>query len=174
MKQKDILNPGTTRSRESEGATQLWAMLSRASRAIARNAEAGLEGLGIGLTDFAVMELLLNQGPQSINELGRSVLLTSGSISTAVDRLERRGLVVRKQDPEDGRGRIADLTSAGRRVILPACERHEGDMEETMSVLKPAERVELGRLLRKVGLSAEARVGGRNQRAAQGHQEEIE
>ena len=41
-------------------------------------------------SDFAVLEALLHKGPLPINEIGKKVLLTSGSITVAVDRLESK------------------------------------------------------------------------------------
>jgi DNA-binding MarR family transcriptional regulator len=43
--------------------------------------------------------------------------LTTGSITTAVDRMQVKWLVVRKNHPEDDRKRIVELTPKGRRLI---------------------------------------------------------
>jgi MarR family 2-MHQ and catechol resistance regulon transcriptional repressor len=112
------------------------------------------------LSDFAVLEVLLHAGDQPVNAIGRKVLLTSGSITTAVDRLEDRGLVRRTAHPEDGRTRLVQLTTQGRRTIEEAFRQHACDMEATMSVLSKEERVEFVRLLKKIGLFAETRVTG--------------
>ena len=44
----------------------------------------------MGLSDFAILEALLHKGPQAVSELGRRIDLTSGSMTTAIDRLETR------------------------------------------------------------------------------------
>jgi len=139
-------------------ASHLWLILYKASRAVERNALASIAGLGMGLSDFAILELLLHKGPQPVNRIGKKVLLSSGSITTAIDRLEARKLVQRSTDPDDLRSRIVQLTAAGRKLIEPAFDKHCRDMEETMSILRPREREELTRLLRKLGLWAEARA----------------
>jgi MarR family 2-MHQ and catechol resistance regulon transcriptional repressor len=141
-----------------ETATHVWLVLSRAARAVEKNAMQSIAGLGIGLSDFAVLELLLHKGPQPVNRIGRKVLLTSGSITAAVDRLEERGLVRRTIDAEDKRSRIVQLTAAGKKLIDCAFARHLADMEKTLSVLRDSERTELVRLLKKAGLWAEARL----------------
>jgi len=105
-----------------------------------------------------VLEVLLHKGPQPVNIIGRKVLLTSGSITAAVDRLESRKLVRRTVDPKDGRGRIVQLTKTGRHLIARAFQKHAMDLEETMAVLRSGERLELVRLLKKVGMWAAARV----------------
>jgi MarR family 2-MHQ and catechol resistance regulon transcriptional repressor len=106
-------------------------------------------------SDFGVLEALLHKGPLPVNALGTKVLLTSGSITTAVDRLERRGLVERGGDPKDRRTRIVYLTSAGRKLIRKLFAGHEQAMESAVSVLATDERATLDRLLRKLGHGAE-------------------
>jgi MarR family 2-MHQ and catechol resistance regulon transcriptional repressor len=92
--------------------------------------------LGLGPSDFAVLEVLLHKGPQPVNIIGRKVLLTSGSITAAVDRLESRKLLRRTADQKDRRSRIVQLTKTGRNLIERAFQKHATDMEETMAVLR--------------------------------------
>src|SRR4051794_4953456 len=58
-------------------ATRVWLILSRAGRAVEQNAMASISGLGLGLSDFAVLELLLHKGPQPVSVIGKKVLLSS-------------------------------------------------------------------------------------------------
>ncbi len=139
-------------------ATHVWLVLHKTARAVERNALASISQLGLGLSDFAVLELLLHKGPQPVNRIGRKVLLSSGSITAAVDRLQDRTLVERIPDQTDGRTRIVQLTDAGKTLIRQAFDQHQLDMEETMAVLRPRERTEVVTLLRKLGLFAEARA----------------
>jgi len=141
-----------------ESATRVYLVLWRATRAIEENAARSVSTLGLGHSDFAVLEVLLHRGPQPVNVIGKKVLLTSASITAAVDRLETRKLLRRTSDPKDGRSRIVELTQSGRRLIEQAFQKYERDMEETMAVLKSAERVDLVRLLKKVGMWAAARL----------------
>src|SRR6266571_5143988 len=73
--------------------THLWLVMMKAHRALQRLATRSIESSEVGLSDFAVMEMLLHKGPQPVNEIGRRIELTSGAITTAVDRLEARKLV---------------------------------------------------------------------------------
>ncbi len=121
-------------------ATRVWLVLWKATRAIEQNAIASIAGLGLGFSDFAVLESLLHKGFQPVNTLGKSVLLTSGSITAAIDRLESKKLVTRTAAKTDKRSRIVCLTPEGKKLIQCAFARHVEDMEETLAVLKPAER----------------------------------
>ena len=141
-----------------EPAIHIWLILMKAARSVERNAQMSISGTEIGLSDFAVLELLLHKGPQPVNRIGRKVFLASGSITAAIDRLEARKLVERTVDSEDLRSRIVHLTPAGRKLIEQAFAKHAQDLEETMSVLRPREREELVRLLKKVGMWAAARA----------------
>jgi MarR family 2-MHQ and catechol resistance regulon transcriptional repressor len=141
-----------------EAATHVWWVLRKAAHAIEQNAVRSVSALGLGLSEFAVLEVLLHKGPLPVNVIGGKVLLTSGSITAAVDRLESKKLVRRTADPEDLRARIVHLTETGRRLIERAFQQHATDMEETMAVLRSSERAELVRLLKKVGMWAAARL----------------
>jgi MarR family 2-MHQ and catechol resistance regulon transcriptional repressor len=107
--------------------------------------------LGIGFSDFQVLEALLHKGPTPVNEIGRRVRLTSGSITSAVDRLEAKELVERKFDESDRRTRMVHLTEAGRKLIGCAFSDHERAMERATAGLTPAERAQVVSLLKKLG-----------------------
>jgi MarR family 2-MHQ and catechol resistance regulon transcriptional repressor len=144
--------------RSEESATRVYLVLWRAARAIEENAARSVSALGLGHSDFAVLEVLLHKGPQPVNIIGKKVLLTSGSITAAIDRLESKKLLRRRSDSKDRRSRIVELTETGRRLIERAFQEHAMDMEETMAVLRSGERKELIRLLKKVGMWAAARL----------------
>lgn len=147
-------------------ATHVWLVLSKAARAVEQNALNSVSRLGLGLSDFAVLEVLLHKGPQPVNVIGKKVLLTSGSITTAIDRLESRELVHRAPHPEDQRARLVELTDKGKRLIECAFRQHARDMEESMAVLTPTERLELTGLLKKVGIFAAERQNRRKRKVA--------
>src|SRR3954463_884148 len=93
----------TTRKAADVSGTHLWLVLMKAHRALGRLATQSIESLDVCLSDFGVMELLLHKGPQPVNQIGRRIALTSGAITTAVDRLEARGLGAREAHAR-GRG----------------------------------------------------------------------
>src|SRR5437762_13172350 len=93
--------------------THLWLVMMKAHRTLERLAIRSIELSEVGLSDFAVLEMLLHKGPQPVNEIGRRIELTSGAITTAVDRLESRRLVTREAYTSDRRARIVRLTAAG-------------------------------------------------------------
>ena len=153
---KTMPNEARTRSRSKPtSGVHLWLVLWKATRTLETIAQRSVEGLGMCLSDFGVLEALLHKGPLPVSEIGAKVLLTSGSMTSAVDRLESRGLVRRKDDPNDRRARIVHLTARGRRLIREMFARHELAMEQAVSVLAPKQRAALIGLLRELGQGAE-------------------
>lgn len=142
-------------SQSEIGGVHLFLLLWKASRALEKHSTRSIEAAGMCRSDFGVLEALLHKGPLPVNVLGAKVLLTSGSITTAIDRLERRGLVERGGDARDRRARIVHLTGAGRKLIRKLFAEHEQAMEKAVSALAPQERTLLIQSLRKLGRSAE-------------------
>jgi len=134
--------------------THLWLVLMKAHRALERLAIQSIESLEVGLSDFGVMELLLHKGPQPVNEIGRRIALTSGAITTAVDRLEARGLVTREAHQTDRRARIVRLTAPGETQAATVFVGHKTIMDLAASGLSKTERATLIHLLKKLGTSA--------------------
>src|SRR5271166_6065307 len=107
----------------SRGGVHLWLVLWKAFDAVQANALRNISSLGLGLSDFGILEILLHKGPLPVNSIGEKVRLTSGSISVAIDRLARKGLVKRQNDPKDRRTRVVHLTAEGRKLIECAFAR---------------------------------------------------
>ncbi len=140
----------SNRAADTSGV-HLWLVLWKAFRAMEAQAGRSIAGLGLCQSDFGVMEALSHKGPLPVKALGEKVLLTSGSMTAAIDRLERRGWVARGDDPRDRRSRIVRLTPEGRKTIQVLFRTHERDMEQAAARLSLSERAELMRLLRKAG-----------------------
>jgi MarR family transcriptional regulator, 2-MHQ and catechol-resistance regulon repressor len=133
----------------------VFLVLWKAARAVQSYAEKSVLKLEICGSDFAVLEALLHKGPHPVNEIGKKVLLTSGSITAAVDRLETKMLVERRAHGTDRRARIVHLTKEGRKLITSAYAEHAADMERLASAsLTRAERRTLILLLKKIGYEA--------------------
>jgi len=105
-----------------------------------------------GLTEgeFDVLATLRRQGsPYELapGELAQHTMVTTGAISKRLDRLEEAGLVVRRDNAADGRGRIVRLTEAGQRVFDRAFTEHMQNENRMIGLLDHDERAELERLL---------------------------
>jgi MarR family 2-MHQ and catechol resistance regulon transcriptional repressor len=141
---------------QDTSGVHVWLVLGKAFRALAAHAEESLNlsRAGLGGSDFRVLEVLLHKGPLPVNTIGPKVWLTPGSISVAVDRLEKKALVKRK-NTGDRRVRLVELTAKGRAVITKTFREHAAAMEEASGVLSKEERLMLLRLLKKLGKGGE-------------------
>ena len=142
-------NPG----QDSTGV-HLWLVFMKAFQALFPHAEKSIKRTELGDSDFRVLEALLHKGPLPVNTLGPKVWLTPGSISVAVDRLVRKGLVSRNDRAGDRRVRQVELTPKGRALITRGFGEHAAAMENVADVLSKNERLTLLRLLKKLGKHA--------------------
>jgi MarR family 2-MHQ and catechol resistance regulon transcriptional repressor len=135
----------------------VFLVLWKAASAVHSYAEKSLSELEMCSSDFAVLEALLHKGPLPVNEIGKKVLLTSGSITVAVDRLETKRFVERRAHGTDRRARIVHLTKEGGKLITRIYADHADDMEKLAAAsLSRTERKTLIQLLKKIGYEAAA------------------
>ena len=132
-------------------ALKLWVVLSRAQVAIEAHAAAHAARHGLTLTEFGIMEALFHRGPMLLGEVQRRILVSSGGITYLVDRLERKGLVERRECPEDRRARYAALTPKGQTLIAEIFPEHARALEHALAGLDEAEKDTAARLLRTLG-----------------------
>ncbi len=137
---------------QDTSGVHVWLVLVKAFQALSAHAEESLHlnQTGLGDSDFRVLEVLLHKGPLPVNTIGPKVWLTPGSISVAIDRLEKKALVKRK-NTDDRRVRMVELTAKGRALITKTFREHAATMEKVASALPTEERLTLLRLLKKLG-----------------------
>jgi MarR family 2-MHQ and catechol resistance regulon transcriptional repressor len=142
-------------------APRLWLVITKSYRVLSLLAERSIANTGLCLTDFAALEALLHKGPLTISQIQEKVLLASGSMTAAVDRLEDLGLVLRKASPSDRRSRVLELTAEGKRLAASCFKKHANDLGELMSALSEKEMQQLHGSLKKLGLLAAAKLGNK-------------
>ena len=121
---------------------------ARAARAASDKTSAGSSSSALpGF--FAVLEVLLHMGALPVNAIGERVLLTSGSITTAVQRLEKKGLLQRERSRLDARVVLVQLTSAGQDLIESNSSQHAGNLEDLFVEFSEEERVQFENLITK-------------------------
>ncbi len=113
---------------------------------------------GITSAQFQVLAALRRHDPvpQSLSELTRVAILTSGSMTSLVDRLEERDLVRRLPHPADRRGVLLELTDVGRSVVDASLGTRIRRLHELADNLSTKELDTLSSLLRKLLLAVEA------------------
>lgn len=108
---------------------------------------------GLQRGEFDVLATLRRSGEPymlSPTRIYEALMISSGGMTNRLDRLERAGLVERRPDPHDRRGKLIALTDAGRRVVDDTIARHVANEERLLSVLTVAEQERLNALLKKL------------------------
>jgi DNA-binding MarR family transcriptional regulator len=128
------------------------ARLARLQALVAPRLESVFERFGIRSTDFAILATLVRLAGETISQrrLGFELGLSAGTISLRIDRLVRKGLVVREPDPDDGRGAAISITHPGRELFEACAPEHLANARAVLAGLLEDEREELGRLLGKL------------------------
>lgn len=134
----------------------VWLILMKAYGAIQAVAAKDIADFNLGPSDFQILEILLHKGALPVNTIGRKIMLTSGSISTAVDRLEKRKLVRRDPSVDDARVTYVSLTGPGHALIQRIFSQHAQRLEDVFCPLSDQERLLLEELLKKAGKHAES------------------
>jgi DNA-binding MarR family transcriptional regulator len=135
------------------GALQVTARLSRIGPHLARRQDEVFSRFGLSRGEVGALSALRIAGPPyrlSPTRLAKGLMLSSAGITSRIDRLERRGLVRRLDDPDDRRGVIIELTDEGREVVDAAVAALAISDRQLLERLDPAEVEQLEGLLRKV------------------------
>jgi len=132
-----------------------WLIMMKASKAIYQLAVPPILKEGLGDSDFRVLDVLLHKGPMPVNAIGPKVDLNPGSVSVAVDRLYKKGLVSRVESESDRRVRTVSLTEKGRRVFVPIFRRHAALIQRAFQDVSPEEQRQMEEALRRIGRRAE-------------------
>jgi MarR family 2-MHQ and catechol resistance regulon transcriptional repressor len=142
--------------RDRDATLQLMIALGRAYRALERGGRPQLAERGLGLSEFAVLEVLYHKGPLTLGEIRDRILVTGASTTYVVKKLEERGLVRRVAGAEDQRTVIAELTQEGRALIADVFPDHVEQLRQLMSGLSVADKHAAAALLRTLATGASA------------------
>jgi MarR family 2-MHQ and catechol resistance regulon transcriptional repressor len=136
-------------------ATHTLLVMLKVLRAIRQFAWPSILKEGWGESDFRILEVLLHKGPMPVNAIGPKVDLNPGSVSVAVDRLYKKGLVSRVESDSDRRIRTVSLTEKGRRVFLPIFRQHAALIKVAFQDVSPEEQRQMEAVLKRIGRRAE-------------------
>jgi MarR family 2-MHQ and catechol resistance regulon transcriptional repressor len=141
---------------ETKRALNAFINLARATNSLQARLSVQLEGQGLTVGQFGVLEALLHLGPMTQCVLGEKLLRSGGNITLVIDNLEKHGLVRRERQTEDRRTIVIHLTPKGMRLIKRVFPAHAKMILKEMSQLEPKEQEDLRRLCRKLGTGGRA------------------
>jgi DNA-binding MarR family transcriptional regulator len=98
-----------------------------------------VRGLGLTPSQFDIVATLGNTPGMSFKELGEKTLITKGTLTGVVDRLEAQRLVRRTASPDDGRSMIVSLTPTGERLFESVFPAHLAHLRRALGDMGPAQ-----------------------------------
>lgn len=144
-------------SAEQDLSLKLFVVLSKAYKGIMDHAIKDMKKRGLSSTEFMIMELLYHKGKFPLQQIGDKVLITSGSITYNVDKLEARGLLKRVPCPDDRRVTYAEITPQGEEWFGSIFPGHAEAIDSIMQGLSAEEKKSAIELLKKLGLAAQGK-----------------
>jgi MarR family 2-MHQ and catechol resistance regulon transcriptional repressor len=135
--------------------------IARSYQAIEQGVRPQLGGQGLGMTEFAVLEVLYHKGALPLGEIRDRILVTGASTTYAVKKLEKRGLIRRRTSAEDQRVVFGELTPKGRALLDAVFPAHVVRLRQIMACLSVAEKRAAARLLRRLSQHARRTIGER-------------
>lgn len=132
--------------------------LARCYQAFQRASDAHIRHSGLTPPQFDIVVTLGNTDGMTFKELGSRTLITKGTLTGVVDRLEARGLVARAASPTDGRSTLVRLTPEGEHLFQRVFEPHLAFLAPAFEALPASGRKELERRLAQLRAELEKRV----------------
>lgn len=129
-------------------------VMIRASQAVQEVLKKNIALHGLNQTEFAVLELLYHKGDQPIQIIGKKILISSGSITYVIDKLEQKNYAIRKACPSDRRVTFAAITISGKAFMDEHFPKHEAKIEEIFEQLSDEDINDTIELLKRIGLHA--------------------
>jgi MarR family 2-MHQ and catechol resistance regulon transcriptional repressor len=135
---------------EGKCKNETFLVLMETSKAIQEKIRIELNNHKLNITEFSVLEVLYRKEKQTIQQIGSSILISSGSMTYVIDKLEQKGLLNRHACPGDRRAINVALTEAGIEVINEIMPKHYELVDNMFESLTKDEEETIVRLLKKV------------------------
>ncbi|MFK9092756.1 MarR family winged helix-turn-helix transcriptional regulator [Bacillus salipaludis] len=125
-------------------------ILMQTSKAIHERIKEEMTKNKLSITEFSVLEVLYQKGKQTIQKIGNSILISSGSMTYVIDKLEQRGLLSRNACPDDRRVIHVILTDDGKELMEEIMPKYHELVDSMFDSLNSNEAETLVHLLKKV------------------------
>ncbi|MGZ4162285.1 MAG: MarR family winged helix-turn-helix transcriptional regulator [Neobacillus sp.] len=127
-----------------------YLVLMQTAKEVQERMRLELTKYNLSITEFSVLEVLYNKGKQTIQQIGNSILISSGSMTYVIDKLEQRGLLNRNACPDDRRVIHVTLTDDGNDLMENIMPKHQELVDYMLGSLNNDEEKIFVKLLKKV------------------------
>ncbi len=138
-------------SADRAAALKLFVVLSKAYKNVMDLAVKDMKKHGLSPSEFTILEVLYHKGRFPLQQIGEKILITSGSVTYNIDKLEKRELLRRVPSPDDRRVIYAEITDQGRELFDRIFPEHADEVGRIMGGLTAAETEAAAELLKKLG-----------------------
>lgn len=135
---------------ETRCNNQPFLLLMQLSKTIQDRIKVEIAQYKLNITEFSVLEVLYHKEKQTIHQICDSILITSGSMTYVIDKLEQKGLLMRVACPTDRRVIHVILTDEGKNLINKIMPEHQELVNYMFGGLTDTEAETMVHLLTKV------------------------
>ena len=135
---------------ERKCTNQPFLLLMQTSKAIQERIRDEMFKHKLSITEFSVLEVLFYQGKQTIQQIGNRILISSGSMTYVIDKLEQKGILKRNDCREDRRVIHITLTAEGMKMMENIMPQYKDMVDSFFGVLTGEESQLLVNSLKKV------------------------
>jgi MarR family transcriptional regulator, 2-MHQ and catechol-resistance regulon repressor len=135
---------------ERKCINQPFLLLMQTSKAIQERIREEMSKNKLSITEFSVLEVLFYQGKQTIQQIGNRILISSGSMTYVIDKLEQKGIIKRNDCREDRRVIHITLTAEGMEIMENIMPKYQEMVDSFFEDLTDDESQLLVNSLKKV------------------------
>ncbi|MDB5056290.1 MAG: MarR family transcriptional regulator [Bacilli bacterium] len=140
---------------DKASSLKLFVVLSKAYKTVMERAIKDMKQYGLSSSEFMVLELLFTKGRIPLQQIGEKILITSGSITYNIDKLEKKEFLKRVPCKEDRRVIYAEITEAGNEFFSRIFPQHASTIHSLLKGVSPDEKQAAIELIKKLGKGAE-------------------
>jgi DNA-binding MarR family transcriptional regulator len=124
--------------------------LVQAYQAFEAYSEAHIKTMGLTTTQFDIVATLGNQLPMTCKELGEKTLVSKGTMTGVLERLEAKGLIEKLMNDEDGRSYKIGLSKSGDKLFKKVFPEHVDYLSKAIGKLSKKELEQAVRVLKEI------------------------
>ena len=103
--------------------------------------EKNVQEFGLNISEFGVLEMLYHKGDQPVQKVAEKILVTSGTITYVINKLEKKGFVIRRKCNKDKRVYYVSLTEKGKDYISHIFPKHKDFLDNLFNDLDEESKI---------------------------------
>ncbi|MFD1851698.1 MarR family winged helix-turn-helix transcriptional regulator [Oceanobacillus bengalensis] len=136
-------------------ALKAFVVLMKANKSLEEIIKKDISNHGMRTSDFTILEALYHKGRQTIRQISEAVLISTGSITYVIDKLENKGLLERSDCKDDRRVVYIQLTDKGTELMDEIFPKHQKVIEEIFQDVSTEEKEIIIDVLKRIGKKGE-------------------